>query len=107
MRYVRQGETGGRLAGQELLRELYKELGVGVPTAEIQHPVWANVFFSSRALIAGLMKQGISEDDIGSFVKGLGQAHKALVLVDVASKKDADDKIRGWFLILFTVSAHA
>ena len=78
------------------MRELYTELGVTNGFANIQPPIWASVFFSSRALVAGLIKQGnCNSDEVEGFVKGLGQAHKALVLVDVANKKDADDKIRG------------
>ena len=96
-RYLKQGEAGGRAAGQQLLSELYTDLGVATETAEAPStPVWTSIFLSVRALAVGLVKQGTcTADEIEGFIKGLSQSHKALVLVDVANKKDVDDKMRG------------
>ncbi|VDB91501.1 unnamed protein product [Peniophora sp. CBMAI 1063] len=97
VRFVKQGEAGGRAAGQALLRALYTELELPPGISDAQLPVWTSVFLSSRALVAGLVKQETcSSDEIEGFVKGLVQSHKSLVLVDVASKKDVDEKMRAY-----------
>lgn len=81
------------------MNTLHAEHGGASETAGAQQPVWTTIFLSSRALAAGFVKQNMfTAEEIEKFLNGLGQAHRALVLVDVASKKEADDKMRGPFL---------
>ncbi|KAI0068923.1 hypothetical protein BV25DRAFT_1910657 [Artomyces pyxidatus] len=104
--YLKQGEHGGRRAGQEISNGIHRHLTEDNAYASSDISLWIFVYVNKRRLVTELVGNAVCTAlQLDAFCAGLSETSPSLNIIDVASKKDADSKIRE-YLQMFSKLQH-
>ncbi|TFY79996.1 hypothetical protein EWM64_g4014 [Hericium alpestre] len=85
-----QGETGGKLAAQELIGGIKQYM-----PDDKTYSLWTTIYINKKALVSDL-SNSCTADELDAFLAGLSKSSPSLNIVDAPDKRETDKKIKDY-----------